>query len=140
MEVVFDRGRERVLQIGELAGPLYALRSCVDDLHRSWGIDPERQRTLTRPPIPDPEALERVSRFYPEEMLRKGMGAFMPMRAKIAADGSIVDCVVQEADKDDAFERAACELLENTFKPALDEHSDPVEAMFHTVLIFGGTK
>jgi hypothetical protein len=44
IRVIFDRGAPIDLHVGSMADPLAAMRTCIDDLYRSWGIDPVAKR------------------------------------------------------------------------------------------------
>jgi hypothetical protein len=134
--VEFHRGTPVELKVGNMEQPLAALRACVDDLHKSWGIDPELQKSLSRTAEPLPSTVKRVQREYPAAPMVKGVSAVVPVRLLIDATGRARSCVVQITSVDEPFKEAVCENLAADFEPALDPHGMPVESMYNTSVFY----
>lgn len=85
MMVAID-GRARLeLHLGKMEKPLQAIRKCLADLQRSWGLDPDQQGRLSRYPVPRVSSVRRVQRSYPPSMLLQGTSAFVPVRIMVDA-------------------------------------------------------
>jgi len=123
------------LRLGKMEKPLAALRACVDDLYKSWGIDPELQRNRMRSPIPHIESIKEVQRYYPPQMVHDGISAYLSVRIMVDAQGLASSCVVQnEADK--VFKDAVCAGLANHFEPALNADGKPMAGFYQTSVTF----
>jgi hypothetical protein len=134
--VVPTRGRELVLQVGNMGPPLVAMRACVDDMFRTWGQDPEVQKALSRPAKPLPSTVKNVQADYPKDMLLSGINAYVPIRLAVDGTGKATDCVVQAETIDKAFKQAVCEHLAGEFKPAVDKDGQPVASIYSTSVIY----
>jgi hypothetical protein len=130
------RGSPLELHIGNMAAPLAAMRACVDDLYRSWGLDAAAQKSLSREARPKPLTIKHVQQDYPGGDLLTGTSAYVPVRLMIDANGKSTSCVVQSAAADDAFKAAVCQNLQGQFDPALDANGIAVPSMFHTFVIY----
>ena len=124
------------LAVGNMAPPLAMLRSCIDDLYKSWGVDPLQQKALSRPAQPTKSTLNSVRFNFPDEPLLTGLSAYVPVRLLIDATGKPISCVVQAEGVDEAFRKAVCAHLQGKFKPALDANGKPVPSMFHTSVLY----
>ncbi|GEM_PF-1197460 len=124
------------LQLSGFPRALEALDSCVDDLYRHWGIDPVQQRSLSRQASITPAMVKKMVGNYPIDRLRAGDNAHLPVRVRVAADGTPSDCVVQLEPSEGGFSDALCSGLEDRFEPALDQNGQPVASMFFSYAIF----
>jgi hypothetical protein len=136
LQVHFESGAALELHLGKMEKPLAALRGCVDDLQRHWGLDPALQKRLTRYPVPDPSSVRKVQRNYPQSMVLGGQSAFVPIRIGVDAAGQATGCVVQIPGIEDAFREAVCDNLARTFAPALDEAGRPVASIYRTSVVY----
>jgi hypothetical protein len=134
--VAFGRGKPVDLHVGSMAGPLAAMRACVDDLYKSWKLDPVVQRSLSRLARPLPSTVRHVQADYPGAPLMNGASAFVPVRLLVDADGRAGSCVVQSATPDAPFRQAVCDNLAGKFEPARDAAGKPVASMYHTSVIY----
>jgi hypothetical protein len=130
------RGTNLVLNVGNMAAPLAAMRTCIDDMYKSWGMDPVQQRGLSKWAHPTKGTVRKVQADYPLGALMTGTSAYVPVRLTIDADGTTSACVVQAENVDKAFRAAACEHLRSEFKPALDADGKPVASIYHTSVIY----
>lgn len=130
------RGQELRLNTGPMAPALRALRTCVDDLRKSWGLDPAEQRTLARFPFPDPDAVKDVMGDFPRDLAARGANGFVPLRVMVDASGAATECVVQLTAAPEPFRQAACANLGTEFEPALDQSGQPVGSFYQTSVIY----
>jgi hypothetical protein len=112
-----------------MATPLNAMRTCVDGLRKSWGIDPTVQKALSRPPEPSPLDLEKLNRDYTTVMRKHGLNAYTPVRLMVGPDGTATACVMQIAGVDDTLKATFCNNLRH-FQPALDAAGKPVPSVY----------
>ncbi|HTN15036.1 MAG TPA: energy transducer TonB [Sphingomonadaceae bacterium] len=131
-----SQAQEIELRLGKMAKPLAALRTCVDDLYRSWGLDPVLQRSRTKSPIPDLKSIKKALSYYPPKMVRNGISAYLSVRIMVDAQGQASSCVVQNETVDNAFKSAVCDSLAGRFEPALDADGKPMAGIYHTNVIF----
>lgn len=136
LTVEFEDGTQLDLQLGSMAEPLGALRHCIDDLRKSWGLDPAQERTLTRYPVPNMRSVNRLQRNYPEEMIRAGASAYVPVRIMVNERGRAEECIVQSSSVHAEFQAAACSGLATQYSPALDESGQPVASVFPVGVVF----
>lgn len=134
LTVRFNAWEAVELSTGRMTGPLTALRDCTRDLWASWGIDPDVQEGLSRPPVVKDNTLARIRRNYPAAMI--GHSALAPVRITVAADGTASDCVVQSEVVPEVGKAAVCQGLAAEFEPAHDAAGQPVRAIYHTQVFF----
>jgi hypothetical protein len=136
MSVRPQGGPTIVMKLGSMATPLEALRTCVDDLVKSWGGDPDAEKTLSRNAVPLKSTVNKVQAVYPEKMLNAGINGFVPVRLSIDATGNASNCVIQLESVDKAFAKAVCDNLTGKFEPALDKDGKPVPTIYHTRVVY----
>jgi hypothetical protein len=130
-----DHGFKVTLHVESMAAPLAALRKCVDDLYRSWGIDPEVQKNLSRPPRPLSTTVSKVQNHFPASEL-DGANGYVRVRLLVDASGQAKSCVVQAGGVDEAYQKAACDNLTGRFEPALDKNGQPVSSMYYNAVVY----
>jgi hypothetical protein len=136
MLIEFDNGKTVQLALGGMSAPLKALRNCVDDLYKSWGMDPVVQRELSRLPLIKINTAREVQRSYPTRMLGSGGSAFVPVRVMVDQDGKATACVIQTGGVPKPFTDAVCEGLMGSYETALDEAGNPVPTVYSTAVIY----
>jgi hypothetical protein len=130
----FANSRTVELALGEMDKPLEAMRACVDDLYKSWGLDPAVQKNLSRTAIIDTSTIRAVQEKFPPSRLRT---AYVPIRLMVDSRGKVTGCVDQAAIAPEEFMQAACTGLEaGNFAPALDAAGNPVASVYHTSVIY----
>jgi TonB family protein len=135
----FDNAAPMTLHVENMAAPLAALRACVDDLFKSWGLDPAVQKTLSRRAKPLPLTVAELQRHYPANELGKGTNARVRVRIKIDPSGQPTSCVVETKSTDEVFRKTVCDHLKGGFEPALDKDGRAVESVFFTAVNFLGS-
>ena len=136
MSVAIGNRARLELHLGRMEKPLQAMRACIEDLQRSWGLDPALQARLSRYPVPYPSTVRNVQSDYPQSMVLQGASAFVPVRIMVDAQGRPTDCVVQVPQIERAFSEAVCSNLAGRFDPALDDTGSPAAAMYRTSVIY----
>jgi hypothetical protein len=136
LEVRFAEGAAIELALGRMGKPLEALRACMDNLVKHWGLDPAVQASLSRNAVAKPATVRRVQRDYPSDMLAAGMSAFVPVRVMVDAQGSVSQCVVQSEGIEESFADAVCDGLARGYEPALDANGNPVASVFPTSVVY----
>jgi hypothetical protein len=134
IRIGFGKGRSIELHLENMAKPIEAMRACIDDLYKSWGMDPQAQRSLSRLAQPLPSTLKHVQKNYPDAALMRGVNAIVPVRLLIDANGAAKTCVVQSPDAPAEFKQAVCDNLSGKFAPALDAAGEPVASMYNTTV------
>lgn len=121
-----------VLETGSLMKPLAALDKCNWDLIRTWGLDPEKHRSLLRKPVPMPGRTATISYMeYPSEMVRGGRQGTVKARLIVDAEGKVVDCRNLIATRDEEFGKLVCRKFRSMrFHPALDAQGNPMPSYY----------
>ena len=129
------------LQTGPLDAAMAALRTCVDDLLRSRGIDPEATtgglaRAAT--PINQSSWAQRLMANYPDSALMRGRQARLRIMLTINPEGRVRDCDVLTDIDPAVFRAVACrEILRYArFEPALDAAGEPTTGTWETTVIY----
>lgn len=126
-------GKRYRLETGSFAGPMGAMRKCVDDLVASWGFDPAQQAGLLTPPVPlNSPASWMGSNDYPESSTRRGENGIVQFRLNIGQDGAIEGCHVLYRTNPDEFADLTCKLIQKRakFQPARDANGNPTRSFF----------
>lgn len=127
------------LQTGSLSKPLEAMSACMDDLMRSWGFDPEVQRSLASSPEPKSEPGRWIKpKDYPAGALKKKLSGSVRLRLDIDEGGEVTDCIIQQSFSDPAFRLSVCNLIKKraSFQPAIDAGGQPVKSFWGTAVVF----
>ena len=129
-------------ELGSMEAPLDAMNMCMEDLVKSWGFDPEVQKTITKRPKFEnmKEVATLVQRHYPADALRKGAQADFHLRLTIDAQGGIEDCRLLNQTLADDFDmrRHPCTVFKKHAKvaPALDSEGQPVRTYYATRIVY----
>lgn len=127
------------LNTGGLKPVMAALQACTDDLVKYWGIDSEKQKTLTRPALPDGDS----SKWLPQGTIGFGdfarlTGGVNQVRLLVDVEGNPSDCMVFYPTLAADTNKKMCDaLMANAhFKPALDANGQPFASYFMTSPMF----
>ncbi|NIJ20715.1 hypothetical protein FHS95_002407 [Sphingomonas naasensis] len=123
----------RLVTKSGLAKPMAALRTCMDDLIKSWGYDPAEQAALSKPAMPlSPPPSWFHSDDYPLSAMRGGHNGHVQFRLDIDPTGKIAGCHVLARTNPDDFADLTCKLIQKRggFSPALDAAGKPVRSYF----------
>ena len=128
-----------VLETGPMSAPLTALRECAWDTIRSWGLNVEQQKTLSRKVArTNPKKPWLTSRDYPTEMLRGGYEGVVNFRLLVDASGNPTSCHIQTSTRPKEFDDAVCRAVMKRvkFNPALDAKGNPVPSYYRQTVNF----
>ena len=138
--IAFGQNERKVsLLTGPLSRAFDAMDACTLDLIRSWGVDPDKHRTMTRPPIwKNPKLIaDRIQDAYPSSALRKGRRGIFKLRAIIDEAGDVVECKLINATKDNGLDSPACAIFRRAeFEPARDAYEQPMKSYFITNIVY----
>lgn len=130
LKLRFATGKHIQLNLGNMAKPLEALRTCVDDLKASWGLDPNQEKTLSRRPVPHVSTMTTLRTVYPSKAYNNGLSTFVAVRVMVGADGTPGYCSVQNDAVDPSFEQTVCRAFAAPFEPARDAAGNPVASFY----------
>ena len=84
------------VETGSLRAAIEALQACADDLLTVWGLDAEKHKTMTAPPImnPNPDGVLPQG-TVPFSEFGKFSGGANQVRLLIGADGKVTACAIQ---------------------------------------------
>ena len=141
--VVKLRGRSVTFETGPLEKPFDAMRKCTDDLVRTWGLDPEAMKRLTRRPTPKTNpGIWLKPNDYPGSALSTGAQSLVSFRLLIDSTGTPTDCLIQRSYGNEPFNKITCEkIMERArFEPALDAEGKPTASYYGTSVswVIGG--
>ena len=123
-----------ILDVGPMDGAMKAFDACLDDLQRSWGVDPVTYAKRTRPAVPvnDPRDWLK-SGDYPSSMLRGGYQGMLDFRLSVDVAGKATGCYIQQSTRPQEFDAAVCRgiMARAKFLPALDAAGTPITSFYH---------
>jgi TonB family protein len=128
-----------VLETGPMDEALDALRQCSWDMVRTWGLDVEQQKHLSRHAYPlKPSFSWFRADDYPREMLRDGFQAIVNFRVAVDQAGKPTSCHIQTSTRPKAFDDVVCALVMKRarFHPALDRQGKPVASYWRQTVNF----
>ena len=126
-------GNTVTLKTGPLDKAFAALRTCTEDLVKTWGLDPAEQMNLQRRPQPSNYPGKWLTPSdYPPSALRKGEQALLTFRLSIDDKGRPTDCDILRSYADAKFNDVLCKLLiqRARFKPAHDSSGNPIASYY----------
>ena len=112
LTVVRGLSRSISLNVGALDEPLSMMRACVDDLIRSFGMDPALASVARTPAAPSVESFaSRIPANYPRDMLQQHRSARVRVVMQISPEGAVERCHAHNPEPYPAFEVAACDVM-----------------------------
>lgn len=128
------------IHTGEMDTPVQALETCMTDLVRTWGIDPEELERAVTPPVPEFEKQwrARVRNYYPRTGLHRSRNTRFPVVLLVGPDGRVARCRSPNALGDEDFEAVACAALTRfaRFNPAVDGEGEPTYGFWSTFMVY----
>lgn len=128
-----------VLETGPMDKPLEALRACAWDTVRSWGLDVEQQKHLTRKAWPAQSPYKWFSSDdYPRDMFIGEYEAIVHFRVLVDENGEPTSCHIQASTRPKEFDEVVCKQLmkRGKFGPALDAQGKPVRSYWRQTVQF----
>lgn len=131
--VTMPGGKAYLLKTGSMAEPMEAMRTCLDDLVRSWGLEPASLKRIVTPaePIGSPGKWIRSS-DYPSSQLNDGTSSNVSFMLIVGENGKVEDCYVQSVTDDSVFGDIVCEKVRERarFQPAKDNAGRSVRSLY----------
>lgn len=125
--------RRLTLGLGSMGKPMAALRTCMDNLLKHWGYEPEVQARLTRwaTPVNSPQSWLN-SMDYPTKALREGHNGLIQFRLEVDETGKVLGCHILARTSPDDFADATCRGVTRRARllPALDAKGSPVRSYY----------
>lgn len=124
------------LELGGMEAPFKAMNFCMDDLVKTWGLDPEQQKQIQKFPVwlNDKKIVRSIQRNYPAQALRGGRMARFNIRVIVDEEGRAESCQLTNMTTSEGFDRdlTVCGLIKNgaKFSPALAASGSPVRSFF----------
>jgi len=128
------------VETGSLGAPIEALQACADDLLTVWGLDAEKHKTMTVPPImnPNPTGVlpQGTMPFREFRKISGGLSEFRPLigevRLLIGADGKVTDCAIYSPSLSQSRNGRICSLAREraSFQPARDAAGQPMASLW----------
>ena len=129
-----------VLKTGEMDMPLQALETCLDDLVRTWGVEPEQLQNAVSKPVPkyEDQWRARVRNYYPRTGKYRSRNTRFPVVLLVGPDGKVARCRSPNALGDEDFEAVACAALTEyaRFEPALDAKGEATYGFWSTNMVY----
>ncbi len=127
------RGKRYLLETGSMGAPMAAVRTCTEDLVKTWGYDPAIEARLQQRPVPiDSPATWLRTGDFPTPAVFQGHNGLVRFRLDIDASGMPRGCRVLYRTNPDEFADLTCQLITKRarFKPALDAQGKPVKSFY----------
>jgi len=127
-------GKAVVLELGPMEKVMQVVCECSIDLMKSWGLDIERHRTMTRlaEPVGDFGSW-LISSDYPVVSVLRGTEANLYVRMMVDETGAPTSCHVQATTSPEFGEISCQGLMKRArFNPALDAAGVPMPSIFQT--------
>ncbi len=116
-------------ETGSLKAPIAALQACADDLLATWGLDPDKHKTLSAAAIlePDPNGVLPQGTIPFGEFSKLNGGANQ-VRLMIGADGKPTACTIYSPTLAETLNERICSTVmrEASFQPAKDADGQPI--------------
>jgi hypothetical protein len=117
------------IETGRLDAPIAALQTCTDDLIKTWGLDPEKHKTMSAPARlnPNPDGILPQGTI-PFGDFAKFAGGGNQVRLMLDAGGKPTSCTVFSPTLDGALNDRICQLVmeKASFTPAKDAAGQPM--------------
>ncbi len=137
--VVIRNGRRIVsFEAGNIRKPFEALNQCTDSLLARWGLDPEQHQAFVPAYLLDSASVKgRIEARYPRSALSRREEALVSVTVIVEADGSVSNCMVENATPAENLESPACEELATArFEPARNAQGEPMRSFMSTGITY----
>lgn len=140
--VRLKQGRAEIrLETGPMGKAFELLNQCTLGLVESWGLDPEKHRTLTRMArwTNSRALVRRIQESYPIAALSTGEQGILRMRVIVSETGTVESCTLLKSTVTRNLDSPACKFMQRaTFEPALDAEGKPMRSYFVTSITYRG--
>ena len=133
IDITITGGKRFSLESGSLGAPMAAMRTCISNLVRKWGYDPQQQAGLSAlaKPLKSPGSW-LGSDDYPKGPLANGHNGLVQFRLDLDETGKVTGCFILHRTQPDDFADLTCKLIAKRarFSPALDKDGKPSKSYF----------
>lgn len=140
--LVIRNGRRIVsFETGNMRAVFEALNTCTDSLLTRWGLDPEEHRAYVPAYLLERDTVqERIRARYPKPALSQREEAIVSLTVIVEADGSVSNCMVENATPAENLESPACtEMATARFEPARNAAGEPIRSYMSTGINYSMT-
>ncbi|MFL6729297.1 MAG: energy transducer TonB [Sphingomicrobium sp.] len=133
------RSFDFLFETGPMDAPLAALRECSWDMVKSWGLDVEQQKHLSRKAYPTEPSYRWFSDAdYPAAMIRGGYQGIVNFRILVDETGKPTSCQIQVSTRPKEFDDVVCRVAMKRarFHSPLDSEGKPVRSYWRQTVNF----
>jgi TonB family protein len=125
------------IQLTDASQAVRALRQCVSNALREWGIDEAAMNALRRRPV-SVNALGMSDQDYPQSAIQQNTQGRVIVRVDVSAQGRATACAAVASSHTAAIDAAACHaaMTRGRFRPALDANGLPTASQIVTAVRF----
>lgn len=136
--VISERRVTLSFETGNMRAPFEALNTCTGEMLRRWGLDPEQHQSYVPPSLIDSgEVRRRIEARYPNKALARREEALVAFTVIVEADGSVSDCMADNATPTETLQSPACEEMATArFEPARDADGNPMRSYMTTNITY----
>jgi hypothetical protein len=138
LQIEPKRGHDVILDTGSLGDPIKVFDACMRDLVTSWGLDPDVQAKIVRPPWAPSPAAWFSSADYPAASLSRGEESEVSFRLIVDASGKVTNCTGLSHYDAPEFNTTVCNLLRQRARLSPAELADgtKVPSYFTDTVVF----
>lgn len=136
---VTQSDKEVAFATGPLDEAFSVLNLCTRDLVASWGLDAEKQMTVSQPVVwTNAVAISRkIQERYPPQAAKEGEQAILRMRVIVNEKGEMEQCNIIDVTVTDKLDSPACKEMRGArFKPSLDANGEPMRSYYATSITY----
>lgn len=128
------------LELGSMAKPLEAMRTCVEELVTSLKLDEDGLAEMATGPVP--KNINKLARFiqerYPSRMLRSNEGGTVAVRLTVNPEGLPTSCQIAKSNRPAVFDDYVCfgMLRIAEFEPAVGPDGQPRFGVYSTKVTY----
>ncbi|MXP27937.1 hypothetical protein GRI58_03760 [Porphyrobacter algicida] len=137
------RGKRTVrLMTGPWDATMAAMDKCVDDLVRTWGVDPAELKSIKSGPTPSDNfrisVVRRIIDHYPHAAVSNHTEANLSARLTIDTKGHVEACELTDITDAKDFDDYPCEVFKKygQFSPAVDANGNAVKSIYRTKILY----
>ncbi|WP_390547292.1 energy transducer TonB [Qipengyuania sp. MTN3-11] len=134
-----EGGRHR-LETGNFGPVMQAMKTCIDDLVTSWGLDVTQVRNQTKSPewLNQDRIVSRIVENYPSRAVLRGQQAEFKIRVIVEPDGDVESCTLTAlvGPEGDGFKSPACGEIRlwAKFAPAQGADGRPIKSFYQSTV------
>jgi outer membrane biosynthesis protein TonB len=138
IEIDTDKNHPVILETGSLGPAIAAFDKCSRDSLKDWGVDPDVDDKIVRPPWPLNAGDWLSSSDYPDRLVILGKESHVNVRLLVDASGKVTKCTSLSHYDEDEFKRITCAAIVKRarFAPAEIEDGTKVPSYYTRDVVF----